>query len=200
MRKLSTKEIPNACRMLAESFAEYGAYRAILDEKHFDNGIYWLFRYELHVSSDYNYTDGDTDVVVALKRPGDKDKSDATFFANPFRAAGFLSAVGRRGISVAREYVAMTEETAAKFYNPDTDCYLKNIGVKKSARGKGLLRKALSELCGDMPIYLETHTEENVAIYRRLGFEVCAEVPFYGFTHYAMKREGVSVGGNAFDR
>lgn len=65
--------------MLAESFAEYGAYRAILDEKHFDNGIYWLFRYELHVSSDYNYTDGDTDVVVALKRPGDKDKSDVTF-------------------------------------------------------------------------------------------------------------------------
>ena len=88
--------------MLAESFAEYGAYRAILDEKHFDNGIYWLFRYELHVSSDYNYTDGDTDVVVALKRPGDKDKSDATFFAIFFRAARFLSAVGRRGISVAR--------------------------------------------------------------------------------------------------
>ena len=69
-----------------------------------------------------------------------------------------------------------------------------NLGLEEN------FRKALSELCGDMPIYLETHTEENVAIYRRLGFEVCAEVPFYGFTHYAMKREGVSVGVNALDR
>ena len=27
------------------------------------------------------------------------------------------------------------------------------------------LRKAIDELCGDMPVYLETHTQENVALY-----------------------------------
>lgn len=194
MRKLERREIPHACETLAECFAEYAAYRAILDEKHLRNGVRWLFRYELHISSEYNYTDDGADVVAAVKRPGDRDRSGSSFFANPFRAAAFLAAVGKYGVSTAREYVRMAENVAAAFYNPETDCYLKNIGVRQSARGRGLLKNTLALLCGDMPVFLETHSEENVAIYERLGFEVCAEVPFYGFTHYAMKREGVPSG------
>ena len=47
----------------------------------------------------------------------------------------------------------------------------------------------IDELCGDSPIYLETHSEENVAIYEHMGFKVCEKVEFHGYHHYAMRRD-----------
>ena len=93
-----------------------------------------------------------------------------------------------RNISLLKEYVAFAQGFAEKYYDPATDCDIKNIGVAKSARGKGLLRKALNELCSDMPVYLETHTQENVSLYEHLGFQLLESAPFHGYTHYCMKR------------
>lgn len=46
----------------------------------------------------------------------------------------------------------------------------------------------LDEICGDMPICLETHDETNVAIYQKLGFILLETVDFHGVNHYFMKR------------
>lgn len=60
----------------------------------------------------------------------------------------------------------MADEVAKKYYNPKTDCYVKNIGVRKEFRGQGKLKGMLKEFCGDLPIYLETQDENDVAIYK----------------------------------
>lgn len=66
---------------------------------------------------------------------------------------------------------------AKKYCNPSTDCYIKNVGVDEKARGKGLLGTAVAELCGNMPIYLETHTESKVALYGKTGFGLNLSLP-----------------------
>ena len=97
-------------------------------------------------------------------------------------------ATGTRALKLAGEYLRFAEAISAKYYDPAHDAYVKNIGVAACARGQGRLHRMLDELCGDLPVYLETHDENNVAIYEHMGFKVCEVAEFYGYTHYAMHR------------
>jgi GNAT superfamily N-acetyltransferase len=74
------------------------------------------------------------------------------------------------------------EDVAHKLHDqhaPGSHWYLWAIGVRPQDQGKGIagqlvapiLARALQE---SLPCYLETHAEANVAIYRRLGFEVAS--------------------------
>ena len=68
--------------------------------------------------------------------------------------------------------------------------YIKNVGVDEKARGKGLLGTAVAELCGNMPIYLETHTESKVALYGKTGFGLRETSDYHGMPVFAMTRTG----------
>lgn len=188
MRKMRAKELGTVSRRFAEMFANYQTYSMFFPERDRSKGVYYFFRYEVASARNYTYVGGDYDVLACVKRPGDKDCDPGLQFANPFFAIAFYAATGSRAIRLASEYIAFAERIAKKYYNPATDCYVKNIGVAERARGKGLLRKAIDELCGDAAVYLETHDEKNVEIYRHLGFEVCEVADFYGAKHYAMRR------------
>lgn len=55
--------------------------------------------------------------------------------------------------------------------------YLQNIGVDPLYQGQGLSSKLLMPMIkqcdsGGIPIYLETATEQNIALYRHFGFEI----------------------------
>lgn len=73
--------------------------------------------------------------------------------------------------------------------------YVHLLGVRPDAQGKGLSRAALGPIFGaadraGVPVYLETMPEANVAIYRRLGFELVGfrELPG-GLPNYELLRE-----------
>jgi len=74
--------------------------------------------------------------------------------------------------------------------------YLEIIGVDPAYQGQGfssrLLRPMLERIDRDRtPCYLETNAAKNVAIYRRLGFEVVSEakLPGTAVTTFAMLRK-----------
>ncbi|MBD0669497.1 GNAT family N-acetyltransferase [Streptomyces sp. CBMA156] len=74
-------------------------------------------------------------------------------------------------------------ERAVEPYRPQEPAwFLDTVAVDPEAQGRGLGRAVLAPgieaaaLAG-YPAFLETSTERNVAFYRRLGFEVTAEVP-----------------------
>ena len=188
MRKINKDELKKTSAAFAEIFCDYTPYRLLFDEKRLAKGRELLFRCEVFCALDYTYVDENFEVIASVKRPGDKDRDLALLLADPrfmFEAMKLSDAHSR---ALLKEYVSFAQGFADKYYNPETDCYIKNIGVASSARGKGLLRKAIDELCGDMPVYLETHTQENVALYKHLGFELLESAPFHGYTHYCMKR------------
>lgn len=190
MRKIRSDEVKKVSKLLAQIFNGYAAYELFFpEEKKRLKGIEIFFRYEISASRNYTYVSDDFLSVAAVKRPGDRDRNPVWLFLNPVFAFSFFGVTGAKSAKLAKEYVALSADIASRHYNPATDCYIKNIGVAAEARGQGRLRLMIDELCGDSPIYLETHSEENVAIYEHMGFKVCEKVEFHGYHHYAMWRD-----------
>lgn len=205
MEKLKRNQIKKACKVFAQIFADYEAYDILFgNDKRRMLRRYYLYRLEVYMAKDFTYVDDDFGALCSIKRPtkiqqdgdgkkiivSDREYSAKPLFYNPFFAIAFFAAVGIKQFRIAVEYVNMADETAKNLYNPNTDYYVKNIGVVKSARGQGRLKRMLNDICGDNPIYLETHDINNVAIYQKLGFELLETVEWRGITHYAMRREG----------
>lgn len=146
--------------------------------------------FELTLGADYTYVyDEDFSALATIKRPLDKERKSAAFWRNPIRTISFFSIVGIKSAKLAADYVAFAKSVAKNYYNPDTDCYIKNIGVIESARGQGILRKMIEELCSGFPVILETHSADNVEIYKKLGFELLEALPYRTEIHYIMKRK-----------
>lgn len=191
MKLINNNDINRACAVFAEMFEDYPLYSTLLGtEGDLKKKIYYLFKVEVSLGKRYTYANEDFTAICSIIRPDDKGKerSLASLFVNPFFAIPFFKAVSSKEAKIAMEYVSFAEQVSEPFYNPETDCYIKNIGVAKASRGRGLLRAMLDEICGDMPICLETHDETNVAIYQKLGFILLETVDFHGINHYFMKR------------
>ena len=67
--------------------------------------------------------------------------------------------------------------------------YLQAIGVSPKFQGQGfgskLLRSMFQRLdSNEIPIYLETETEKNVAMYKKLGFQVVKEGTLHNLEFY----------------
>lgn len=191
MKLIKNNDINRACAVFAEMFEDYPLYSTLLGtEGDLKKKIYYLFKVEVSLGKRYTYANEDFTAICSIIRPDDKGKerSLASLFVNPFFAIPFLKAVSRKEAKIAMEYASFAEQVSEPFYNPETDCYIKNIGVAKASRGRGLLHTMLDEICEDMPICLETHDETNVAIYQKLGFILLETVDFHGVNHYFMKR------------
>ncbi len=191
MKLIKNNDINRACAVFAEMFEDYPLYSTLLGtEGDLKKKIYYLFKVEVSLGKRYTYANEDFTAICSIIRPDDKGKerSLASLFVNPFFAIPFFKAVSLKEAKIAMEYVSFAEQVSEPFYNPEIDCYIKNIGVAKASRGRGLLHAMLDEICGDMPICLETHDETNVAIYQKLGFILLETVDFHGVNHYFMKR------------
>ena len=191
MKLINNNDINRACAVFAEMFEDYPLYSTLLcTEGDLKKKIYYLFKVEVSLGKRYTYANEDFTAICSIIRPDDKGKerSLASLFVNPFFSIPFFKVVSRKEAKIAMEYVSFAEQVSEPFYNPETDCYIKNIGVAKASRGRGLLHAMLDEICGDMPICLETHDETNVAIYQKLGFILLETVDFHGVNHYFMKR------------
>jgi ribosomal protein S18 acetylase RimI-like enzyme len=58
--------------------------------------------------------------------------------------------------------------------------YLMVLGTQRTQQGKGLgtqlVKKMIDSLAPNIPIYLETESEENVKFYEKFGFQVVKKV------------------------
>lgn len=94
--------------------------------------------------------------------------------------AGALSVVWRLGPRAGWRFLKLGpafDAARAKHMGDRPHWYLHLLGVRPGAQGRGLGRAVLRPVFdaadrARVPIFLETATETNVAIYRRLGFEL----------------------------
>lgn len=87
-------------------------------------------------------------------------------------------------------------ENLHKEHAPERHWYLESLAVQKKHRGKGLSRKLVAAKFQELdklnlPAYLETHSDLNVIIYKKMGFEVIyqTKIPETDVMHYSMIRE-----------
>ncbi len=90
------------------------------------------------------------------------------------------------------DYMNLGHEQNAPFRH----WYLSPIAVDPKFQGKGyasiLLRAMLGRIDKEgLPVYLETHLEKNVAIYKHFGFKILSEeiIPTTNVTQWSMLRE-----------
>lgn len=193
MKKIRPEELAQASKTFAEMFREYDAYSLFFDADTIDEGRELFFVCETYEGLPFTYAaydeNGDYAAIASVKKPGDKENLLRDMPGYEQFRKRLYEVCGEKALSLACEYLSFSKKTAQKFYDPATDCYIKNVAVAEKARGKGLLKTVICELCGDMPVYLETHNDKNVAVYKKLGFSVKESNSFHGVPFFAMKRE-----------
>ena len=112
--------------------------------------------------------------------------------------SGGLGILATVGMGILRRFEALGGQLQRRHRHlmPRSHWYLSVVGVDPELQGKGyggsLLRAKLSHLDEEqLPCYLETYNEQNVAIFRRYGFRILEKftVEPLGIEQWAMARE-----------
>ncbi|MEM6829131.1 MAG: GNAT family N-acetyltransferase [Bacteroidota bacterium] len=138
------------------------------------------------------------------KRYGDviinEDQNAAALVSFPHHKKGFFFSVKQdlqlitQSIGIKKLPSVLKREAVIKNYHPkDPFCHLWYIGVAKIDQRKGVGTHLLQAIIQKydalgMPIYLETSMEENVAWYKKNGFQVYEELKDFGFVTYLLRR------------
>ncbi len=130
------------------------------------------FLFRMSVRCDAAFGTADRSAVACAWPPG----SEWPSWWDGFRAGGpgLFWRLGWRGARLLTRLEAEFDAGRAK-HIPGPHWYVQLLGVRPDAQGKGLSRAVLRPVfeAADrdrVPVYLETATEPNVAIYQKLGF------------------------------
>lgn len=195
--RLTDADTFRASKAMADAFGEDPLWRKIFEGERdlqrryqacFEVPIRHCLRFgEVHATSEA------LEGVVATV-PGER----STMSLRTMLRSGALGAGLRMGATASKRMADLKildsdrkRHTAGRTYS-----YLLILGVRSAHQGKGLgasLLRGLIERCDSeqLPIYLETETENNVALYRHFGFEVVQHLTLekLGLPMWEMMRE-----------
>ena len=197
---LSRQDEPAAVATLAAAFADYPLFPPLCPSAGRRPSVIaafcrYLFRSAIRVGGAFGTPD--RSAVVCAWPPGHEWPGLLSFFRN-----GGLSVLWRLGWRGSRLLYRFERvfDAAREKHVPGPHWYVPLLGVRPEAQGKGLSRAVLEPVfrAADrdrLPIYLETIPETNVAIYRRLGFELAgkSELPG-GLPNWELVRRPHSLG------
>ncbi|WP_093151642.1 GNAT family N-acetyltransferase [Saccharopolyspora antimicrobica] len=180
-------ELDAAADTLAAAFADYPFTRhTISADDHLDRvrRTQRMYLERIGFPQGQVHVCGEAEAVAVWTTPA----TDLTVFAG--MAAEAQEIAGDRA-----EAAAAAEQAMAPHRPTEPVWFLATIGVRPGLQGRGLGRAVLepglrAADAADVPCFLETSLESNVAFYRKLGFEVTAEVdlPDGGPRTWAMRR------------
>lgn len=153
----------------------------------------WLFNLRYFYSRALIYSDSpDCKAWILWVPPGCKGISVKNFILSGGLRMTMklpLSSLGR-----IMHYEDYSSSVRMKVTGGD-EWYLYNLVVSPQFHGQSLVRRLLEpmlEFCArtDRPVYLETHSEKNVAMYRHFGFDVVNDDPLPGteMVHWGMAK------------
>ena len=154
----------------------------------------WLFNLKYFYSRALIYSDGpECNAWMLWIPPGCKGVSVMGFLRHGgLRMARKLGPASMKRIMHYEDYSAKVRMNTTG----GREWYLYNLVVHPEAQGKHLAGKLISpmlEFCAQnqKQVYLETHAEKNVEIYRHFGFEVVSDAPIPGteVTHWGMAKQ-----------
>ena len=151
----------------------------------------WLFNLRYFCNNALIYADSpECNAWTLWIEPGCKGVSVFQFLLN-----GGLRMMASLGIGSLKRIMAYEDYSKEVRINATGghEWYLYNLVVRPEAQGQHLVGKLLSpmlEYCeqSGRPVYLETHSEKNVGMYRHFGFEVASDgtIPSTDVTHWGI--------------
>lgn len=192
---LTKEEIPKFARCATEA---YGNIAYALDDYFVGHQCtkdelweMWMFNLKYFYSRALIYSDSpNCNAWLLWIPPGCKGVSVIDFIRyGGIRMAFKLGLPSMRRIMHYEDYSASVRLNATG----GREWYWYNLVVRPDVQGQhlvGKLLKPMLEYCaqGGRPVYLETHSEKNVGIYRHFGFEVVSNdsIPGTEVTHWGM--------------
>jgi GNAT superfamily N-acetyltransferase len=175
--QLTRADEPAAVASLAAAFAEYPLLVLLCpDTKRRPRVVeaFCRFLFRTAVRCDGAFGTADRAAVVCSWPPGSEWPSRWSAIR-----AGALSFAWRMGFRATQLMTRLESEFDAmrEHHVPEPHCYVPLLGVRPEAQGKGLSRAVMQSVFdvadrARVPVYLETVPETNVAIYKKLGFEL----------------------------
>lgn len=192
---LTRDDEPAAVASLAAAFAAYPLFPPLCpDERRRPRVIEAFCRFLFRMSARAGGAFGTADrAAIACAWPPGREWPTTW---SQFRAGGLslLWPLGWRGsrLLTRMEHIF---DAARRKHVAGSHWYVSLLGVRSEVQGKGLGRAALAPVfeAADrdrLPVYLETIPEANVAIYRRLGFELVSKSDLPGdLPSWEMRRD-----------
>lgn len=185
-----------ATAALTAAFADYDLLRALCPDARRRARVVPAFArmlYRISARTGRAFATADFAAVACGLPPGSEWPTEWHYVR-----AGALSVVWRMGLRTGWRFLKLGpafDAARAKHMGDRPHWYLHLLGVRPDAQGKGLSRAVMRPVfdAADrdrVPVFLETATETNVAIYTRMGFELLGftELPG-GFPNWEMARE-----------
>jgi ribosomal protein S18 acetylase RimI-like enzyme len=177
VRRAEAADLPAIADTLAAAFADYAWTRYVLPADGYPErlrAVQLYFAERAGLPYGEVWTAAGNAAVSVWTRP------DTEVPPEVFGAPELVALYGDRA-----EAAAAVEEVLLP-HRPATPCwFLATVGVRPGHQGRGLGRAVIepglraADAAGS-PVFLETADEANVRIYRRLGFEVTADVELPG--------------------
>lgn len=196
--RLVTSQKAQAAQVLARAFLVDPVYTALFpDEVEREKSLQRLFGAVIGYSLVYGLvqTIPALDGAACWLSPGN---TEITFWRILRTGLGLQRAVARFKPQARRQFMAALAymDEIHKREAPGAHWYLWALGVEPDCQGQGIGSRLIEPVLAqadksELPCYLETQTEGNVAFYRKRGFEVVSDglVPDQGARIWTMLRE-----------
>jgi len=190
--RLQKRDVPQAAEVLAKSFSDYPMFQYILGDRFSADSAKIFLRFLIKYSVLYGEAYAPSREMEGVLLFTEYNENSFSLLRS--LRAGALSLM-RFGSAVAKRFSEFDGMSTRihKACVPEPHIYLIMIGVDPDKQGQGvgsgLIRPLLNlAQAKGYPVYLETHGDNNVAIYRNLGFSVVSEdtLPGTDIQQYAM--------------
>lgn len=193
MQKLERHQIDDAAMTMALAFHDDPLLLVMQpdESKRTEFGRWFLGMFmHLAISRGQFWGNEDASAAAVWLPPGETDMSTldllrAGMWRLPFK-------LGPRGSTRFLRMMSLVEPLHEAVDGPHW--YLGMVGTRPELQGQGLGSELVkigtdqADASG-VPCYLETGTDENVAFYRKRGFEISGQAEFEGYTVYGMIRQ-----------
>ena len=194
---LDSKMQKQAASVLAAAFFDYPMMQHYFpDADKRRRALPWYMKKTLACAMRYGeaLTTEDCAGVMFTLPPGHVRLTDAEYIKGGFLLVPFV--MGFKNYQTSNECEMFVADTHERLMNGREHYYLwglvTNPTEQRSGVGKALLKTLIDKADSEnMPIYLETHDQRNVAYYHQFGFTLACEttIPKHGLDLWCMIRE-----------
>ena len=195
--KLEASQKKRAAEVAAAAFFHYPMMTHYFpDPKKRARRLPWYLEKTLACALRYGevLTTADGSGVLFILPPAHTRLTDKEFIQNGFLFVPLV--MGLRNYLKSSECEAFVADTQERLMNGRAHYYLWGLVTDPKSQGKGVGRALLKKLTDkadaeNLPVYLETHEEKNVAYYERFGFTLLHTdtIPKHGLAIWCMVRE-----------
>ena len=195
--KLTSADAFRAGEAMADAFGEDPLWRKVFEgesglQRKYQACFEVPMRHCLHFGEVYATSEELEGIAATV--PGEHASMS---FRTMLRSGALLAGL-RMGAGASRRMVELKvlDSDRKQIMEGRSYLYLLVLGVRTAHQGKGfggLLLRGLTETCdeADLPLYLETETEDNVSMYQHFGFDVIQRITLdkLGLPMWEMVRE-----------